>query len=79
MIIKGNPDLHVSVHAKDHFSSGEGGGGNASAANWLVNAIPGVHQGKPGVLTIMDIPRFTVITFSPELALISTLNGVILL
>jgi hypothetical protein len=59
VIIKGNPDLHVSVHAKDHFSSGEGGGGNASAANWLVNAIPGVHQGKPGVLTIMDIPRFS--------------------
>ena len=59
VIISGNPDLTVSLHAHDHFEPGAGGGGNASAANWLVNALPGVCAAKPGVLTILDIPNFT--------------------
>jgi 2,4-diaminopentanoate dehydrogenase len=59
VIIKGDPDLHVSVHAQDHHEPGAAGGGNASAANWLVNAIPAVCGAKPGVVTVLDLPRIT--------------------
>ncbi|MEP5837490.1 MAG: hypothetical protein ABJ322_07215 [Marinobacter sp.] len=56
-IIRGNPDLVVSLHAEDHFEAGAAGGGNATAANWLVNAVPGVCAAREGVLTVMDLPR----------------------
>jgi len=59
VIISGNPDLTVSLHAGDHFEPGAAGGGNASAANWIVNAIPGVCDAKPGVVTSMDLPPIT--------------------
>ncbi|MEZ5571851.1 MAG: hypothetical protein R3E64_07475 [Halioglobus sp.] len=59
VIISGDPDLHVSVHAEDHFEPGVAGGGNASAANWLVNALPAVCQAKPGVVTVIDLPQIT--------------------
>lgn len=59
VIISGDPDLHVSVHAEDHHEPGAAGGGNASAANWVVNAIPGVCQAKPGVVTVIDLPRIS--------------------
>ena len=59
VIISGDPDLHVSVHAEDHFEPGVAGGGNASAANWLVNALPAVCRAKPGVVTVIDLPRIT--------------------
>lgn len=58
VIISGNPELTVSVHAHDQFEPGPGGGGNSTAANWLVNALPGVCAAKPGALSILDIPRF---------------------
>jgi hypothetical protein len=56
VIISGDPDLHVTVHAEDHHEPGAAGGGNASAANWVVNAIPGVCAAKPGVVTVLDLP-----------------------
>jgi len=56
-IIRGNPDLVVSLHAEDHFEPGAAGGGNATAANWLVNAIPGVCAANAGVVTVLDLPR----------------------
>jgi hypothetical protein len=56
VIISGSPDLHVSVHGEDHHEPGAAGGGNASAANWLVNAIPGVCAAKAGVVTAFDLP-----------------------
>ena len=59
VIISGDPDLHVSVHAEDHHEDGVGGGGNASAANWVVNAIPAVCNAQAGVVTVLDLPRIT--------------------
>jgi hypothetical protein len=59
VIISGDPDLHVSVHAEDHHEPGLAGGGNASAANWVVNALPAVCSARPGVVTVLDLPRIT--------------------
>jgi len=59
VIISGDPDLHVSIHAEDHHEPGAAGGGNASAANWVVNAIPAVCNAPPGVVTHIDLPRIT--------------------
>lgn len=59
VIIKGNPDLHLSVHGEDHYDPGAGAGGNASAAAWIVNALPGVCDAPPGVVTAFDLPRIT--------------------
>ncbi|MGB1141863.1 MAG: hypothetical protein ACPG1A_13255, partial [Halioglobus sp.] len=56
VIISGSPDLHVSLHGEDHHEPGAAGGGNASAANWLVNAIPGVCAASAGVVTAFDLP-----------------------
>ncbi len=55
VIIRGNPDIHLSVHGKDHYDPGAGAGGNASAAAWLVNAIPAVCAARPGVVTAFDL------------------------
>jgi hypothetical protein len=55
VIISGNPDLHVTIHGKDHFEPGPAGGGNASAANWIVNAIPAIVKAAPGAVTINDL------------------------
>ncbi len=59
IIISGDPDLHVTVHAEDHFEPGAAGGGNASAANWVVNAIPGLCEAPAGVVSLLDLPRIT--------------------
>lgn len=56
VLISGNPDLTVTLHAADHFDPGAGGGGNATAANWIVNAIPGVCAAPAGIVTTFDIP-----------------------
>ena len=55
VLIKGNPDLDITVHATDHFDSGAAAGGNATAANRLVNAIPAVCAAKAGVLSALDV------------------------
>ncbi|MFT4825743.1 MAG: hypothetical protein ACJASY_002022 [Halioglobus sp.] len=59
VIIKGNPDLNVTFHAHDHYEPGAAGGGNATAANWIVNAVPAVCEAAKSVLTIADLPRIT--------------------
>lgn len=59
VIVSGDPDLHITVHAEDHHEPGAAGGGNASAANWVVNAIPGVCAAQSGVVTSFDLPRIT--------------------
>lgn len=59
VIVSGNPDIFLTVHAQDHFEPGAAGGGNAIAANWIVNAIPGVCAARPGALSILDIARVT--------------------
>ncbi|MDZ7782500.1 MAG: hypothetical protein U5K56_05985 [Halioglobus sp.] len=59
VIISGDPDLHLSVHGEDHFEPGAAGGGNASAASWIVNAVPAVCAAAPGVVTVLDLPRIS--------------------
>jgi hypothetical protein len=56
VIISGTPNLHVTLHAEDAVESGAGGGGNTSAASWLVNSIPGVCAAAPGIVTMLDLP-----------------------
>lgn len=56
VIIKGNPDLSVTVHGDDHFDGGAAAGGNATAANRLVNAIPAVCAAKAGIVSPLDLP-----------------------
>jgi hypothetical protein len=57
VIVSGNPTVTLSLHAEDRFEPGAAGGGNASAACWLVNAIPAVVAANAGVVTVLDIPR----------------------
>lgn len=59
VIVRGDPDLHISVHGEDHHEPGAAGGGNASAACWIVNAIPAVCAAAPGVVTVFDLPRIS--------------------
>jgi hypothetical protein len=59
VIISGNPTLTVSLHAEDNFEPGAAGGGNSSAASWVVNAIPGVCAAAPGIVTWDDLPPIT--------------------
>jgi hypothetical protein len=59
IIISGTPRLQVTLHADDEVEPGVGGGGNASAASWLVNALPAVCAAQPGIRTVLDLPRVT--------------------
>jgi hypothetical protein len=56
LIIKGTPDLYISVHGEDPYEPGPAGGGNATAANRIVNAIPAVCDSQPGIVTPLDLP-----------------------
>jgi 2,4-diaminopentanoate dehydrogenase len=56
VVISGSPDLHVTVHGEDHHEPGPAGGGNATAANRIVNAVVAVCDAKPGVVTPLDLP-----------------------
>lgn len=59
VLIKGSPDLVISVHGHDAVEPGPAGGGNGSAANRIVNAIPAVCAAAPGILTPLDLPGIT--------------------
>ncbi len=56
VIISGSPSLQVTLHGHDPVEAGPAGGGNASAAAWLVNAIPAVCDAPAGVVTVLDLP-----------------------
>ncbi len=56
VVISGNPDLTVTLHGHDHVEPGPAGGGNATAANRIVNAIPLVCAAKPGIVSALDLP-----------------------
>jgi len=56
VLIKGSPDLTISVHGHDSIEPGPAGGGNGSAANRVVNAIPAVCAAEEGILTPLDLP-----------------------
>lgn len=53
--IVGNPDMTISVHGDESGEPGAAGGGNAMAANRLVNAIPTVCAAGAGVLHPLDV------------------------
>jgi len=59
LIIKGNPELNITCHAHDRYEPGAAGGGNATAANWIVNAIPAVCESRKSIVTILDLPKIT--------------------
>jgi 2,4-diaminopentanoate dehydrogenase len=57
--ISGRPNLTVAVHGREPGEPGEAGGGNATAANRVVNAIPAVCDAAPGVIHPLDLPLIT--------------------
>jgi len=57
--ISGHPHLEVSVHGVEPGEPGAAGGGNATAANRIVNAIPAVVAAAPGPLSPLDLPPIT--------------------
>lgn len=59
VLLRGDPDLTVTLHGHDHYEPGPGAGGNATAANRLVNAIGAVCAAPPGIVTPLDLPRIT--------------------
>lgn len=56
IVLKGNPELVVSLHGHDPVEPGPAGGGNCTAANRLVNAIPAVCDAAPGIVSALDLP-----------------------
>ena len=59
IVMSGHPHLTVSVHGTEPGEPGAAGGGNASAANRIVNAIPAVCDAPPGPLSPLDLPPIT--------------------
>jgi 2,4-diaminopentanoate dehydrogenase len=57
--ISGHPHLTVSVHGTEPGEPGAAGGGNATAANRIVNAIPAVVAAAPGPVGPTDLPPIT--------------------
>ena len=57
--ISGRPNLTVAVHGHESGEPGEAGGGNASAANRIVNAIPAVCDAPPGLVHPLDLAPIT--------------------
>jgi len=56
VVISGNPDLTVTLHGHDSVEPGPAGGGNATAANRIVNAIPFVCAANAGMISPLDLP-----------------------
>jgi hypothetical protein len=59
VVLSGHPNLEVAVHGTETGEPGAAGGGNASAANRIVNAIPAVCAAPPGPLSPVDLPPIT--------------------
>jgi hypothetical protein len=57
--LTGHPNLTVAVHGTEPGEPGAAGGGNASAANRIVNAIPAVCAAPAGLLGPFDLPPIT--------------------
>ncbi len=54
--IAGRPNLEVTVHGNETGEPAAAGGGNATAANRIVNAIPAVVAAPAGVVHPFDLP-----------------------
>jgi hypothetical protein len=59
VLLAGHPNLVVTVHGTETGEPGAAGGGNATAANRIVNAIPAVCAAPPGPLSPLDLPPIT--------------------
>lgn len=57
--VTGHPDLVVSIHGTEPGEPGAAAGGNATAANRIVNAIPAVCEAPPGPISSLDLPPIT--------------------
>ena len=55
VIVTGRPELTVEVHGTEPGEPGAAGGGNATAANRIVNAIPQVVAAEPGIVHPLDM------------------------
>jgi 2,4-diaminopentanoate dehydrogenase len=55
VVIEGRPRIEVAVEATDEGGN-RAAGGNATAANRLVNAIPWLRTATPGVYDGLDVP-----------------------
>ena len=54
--ISGHPNLDVTIHGTEPGEPGAAGGGNATAANRIVNAIPAVCDAPAGPLSVARPP-----------------------
>jgi hypothetical protein len=54
--ITGHPNLDVTLHGTEPGEPGAAGGGNATAANRIVNAIPAVCEAPAGPVSPLDLP-----------------------
>jgi hypothetical protein len=59
VVMSGHPNLEVSIHGTEPGEPGAAGGGNATAANRIVNAIPAVCAAAAGPLSPLDLPAIT--------------------
>jgi 2,4-diaminopentanoate dehydrogenase len=59
VVMSGHPNLTVTIHGTEAGEPGAAGGGNATAANRIVNAIPAVCAAAPGALSSHDLPPLT--------------------
>jgi hypothetical protein len=59
VVMSGHPHLEITVHGNEPGEPGAAGGGNASAANRCVNAIPAVCDAAAGALSPVDLPPIT--------------------
>jgi len=59
VVMSGHPHLEITIHGNEPGEPGAAGGGNASAANRCVNAIPAVCDAAAGALSPVDLPPIT--------------------
>ena len=59
VVITGRPNLTVSIHGTETGENGAAGGGNATAANRIVNALPAVCAAPPGLVHPLSLPVIT--------------------
>lgn len=59
VVIEGRPRFEVSIHGTEEGEPGAAGGGNATAANRIVNAIPAVCAATPGAIHPLSLPPIT--------------------
>ena len=59
VVIEGRPHLEVTIHGTETGEKGAAGGGNATAANRIVNAIPAVCAAPAGLIGLLSLPAIT--------------------